>query len=312
MKMLTRTLRYVSGFALTALAANTAVALEGGTSSYLKGSRDFLGGIVPVEPGVYMRNDIAYYDGSVDRTLLSGKVQGKIEARLLVNLIRPTFVTPWELFGGTYAFGFTLPLVNAKLTGTLVRPKGTNEREEHQDGLGDAILTPVLLGWHNGNWHFNSNLSIWVPTGSYKDGRVLNTGKNYWSLSPQVGITYLNPTTGWDFSATGVYLLNFENSATNYHSGDVLHFDFAAGRSLNRSFKIGVVGYALQQITGDSGEGATLGDLKARVYGFGPAATLTFPVGNTPVSVTGKYYKEFGAANTTEGDEAVVSISFKF
>nr|WP_155292741.1 transporter [Pseudomonas fluorescens] len=207
-----------------------AIALEGGNSAYLKGSRDFLTGVVPKEPGVYFRDDVVFYNGSIKQTVLSGKVQARLDADLLVNLIRPTIVTPWEVFGGTYAFGFTWPQIDASINGQLTRSNGKIEGEENLTDFGDVIATPILVGWHQGNLHINTSLSVWVPTGSYEHGRVLNTGKNYWSVSPQIGVTYLEPQTGWDFSATGIYLVNFENSATDYKSGDVLHLDLAVGK----------------------------------------------------------------------------------
>jgi len=39
---------------------------------------------------------------------------------------------------------------------------------------------------------------------------------------------------------------------------------------------VGLVGYFYQQITGDSGSGAMLGDFKSRVVGIGPQAGYFF------------------------------------
>ena len=41
-----------------------------------------------------------------------------------------------------------------------------------------------------------------------------------------------------------------------------------------------MAGYYLQQLTGD-GPGATLGDFKGRVLGFGPQVGFLFPVGRS-------------------------------
>ena len=179
-------------------------------------------------------------------------------------------------------------------------------------GLNDIVLTPVLFGWHSGNFHWNIGGSVWLPAGDYQTGRAVNTGKNYWSVSPNFGLTYLDPTSGWELSAGAIYVVNFENPATHYHSGNLAQFDYAIGKSLTPAFKLGLVGYLAQQMTSDSGSGATSGPRKLRVAGIGPAAVFTFVVNKTPVNLVAKYYREFDAQNTTQGDSGTVSFRVKF
>ena len=63
-----------------------------------------------------------------------------------------------------------------------------------------------------------------------------------------------------------------------------------------------MVGYAFQQLTGDSGAGAVLGDLKSRVFGVGPQIGYVFPLGDEHQGYLNlKGYKEFGAENRPEG-----------
>jgi hypothetical protein len=64
---------------------------------------------------------------------------------------------------------------------------------------------------------------------------------------------------------------------------------------------IGLVGYAYQQLTADSGAGATLGDFKSRVFAIGPQIGYLFPVGNMQGYLNLKGYKEFDAENRPEG-----------
>jgi hypothetical protein len=59
-----------------------------------------------------------------------------------------------------------------------------------------------------------------------------------------------------------------------------------------------LVGYAYQQLTADSGAGATLGDFKSRVFAIGPQIGYLFPVGDMQGYLNLKGYKEFGAQNT--------------
>lgn len=298
--------------ALTVSGVDRAVALEGGSSPYLKGYRDFLTGIVPPMPGVYFRDDVYFYSGDISRTVLSGTAQATVDAEIVANIIRPTIVTPWQILGANYAIGLSWSQPSVSLSGTLTNPNGTLSRSASRFNIGDLVVTPAILGWHFGNWHVNASVATWIPVGAYDNDRIVNTGKNYWSVSPQLGLTYFDPQTGWDFSVAAAYVVNFENKATRYDSGDVFHIDVAVGKQVTPWLKLGVVGYAMEQVTADTGSGAILGSFEARVFGVGPAASVNMKVGDTTFNLLAKYYHEFGARNTFEGHAGTVSVSFKF
>ena len=68
------------------------------------------------------------------------------------------------------------------------------------------------------------------------------------------------------------------------------------------AFFVGAAGYYFQQLTGDSGDGATLGDFKGRVAGIGPQMGYIFPVSDTlQGAFSAKAYWEFAAQNRPEG-----------
>lgn len=52
-------------------------------------------------------------------------------------------------------------------------------------------------------------------------------------------------------------------------------------------------GYHYQQLSGDSGSGATLGDFKGRVTAIGPGLSGSFQAGPVPVTVSLRYFREF-------------------
>ncbi|GJD62142.1 SphA family protein [Methylobacterium frigidaeris] len=287
-------------------------AFEGGTSAYLKGYRDFMAGYLPQDSGLYVREDIYFYGGRTDRTLLSGRLQLQLDTQVTANILRPTFVTPWTLFGANVGVALSWAQPNIALKGQLQTPLGLVGDSGERFGVGDVALTPLVLGWHAGNWHTNAALVVYLPIGDYNVARTINAGNNYWGVSPQVGVTYFDPRTGWDLSVATVYVTSWENPATRYESGDALHVDFAVGKQVSPNLKLGIVGYGLWQVSDDSGSGARLGPNRARVYGLGPALTYSFKVGDTPVSILGKYYREFGERNTFVGDAGTISVSVRF
>jgi hypothetical protein len=79
-------------------------------------------------------------------------------------------------------------------------------------------------------------------------------------------------------------------------------------QSFPSKLSIGAVGYYYQQITGDSGGGATLGDFKGRIFGVGPSVSYVAQVGPLPVSLHARWHFEFGAQNRLEGNAAYVGL----
>jgi hypothetical protein len=71
----------------------------------------------------------------------------------------------------------------------------------------------------------------------------------------------------------------------------------------------GVAGYHYQQVTGDSGAGATFGDFKGRVNAIGPVLAYSFTLGKIPVSTQWTYFHEFDVENRIEGDVGLLTIS---
>lgn len=283
------------------------LAAEGGSGAYWPGFRAFLTGVVQSKPGFYLRNDIVVYSATAPRVVLNGLPVENVSLDAVVDLVSPSYVFPKKLFGANHAFLVTQPFIWAKLSGriigTAIEPSGRGS------GPGDTVVSPFLLGWNKDKLHYNANLAIFIPNGSYDITQVVNTSRNYWTFDPEFGITYLNPRTGWDLSGALGYSLNTENNATHYKSGDVLHFDFATGKMLKNGVKPGVVGYAWMQVTPDSGSGAIFGSFESRVLGLGPGVVWRIPKGP---EMWFRYYHEFGAVNHIEGDQFVLTARMAF
>lgn len=292
-----------------ALGAAPARAVEGGQSPYLKGYRDFMSGVLP-SPGVQLRQDVNVYRGQENSQIPQGQLA--TDVRNITSILALTFVTPVQVWGGNYAFAVRAAVSGVSADRSVTNRLGRTSASGDVTGFNDIVLTPFVLGWHNGNWHWNVSASVWMPAGTYDAARLANTGKNYWSWAPQAAITYLDREKGWEFSAATSYLVNYENTATRYQSGNVAHVDVAAMKAIAPRLWIGAVGYAVAQVTGDSGAGNILGERKAQVFGVGPAIRYIINAGKTPVALTAKYYREFSAQNTSEGDAGAISLRVHF
>lgn len=304
-------------------AGGTATAAEFGASPWLKGYTDIFGGVVPTAPGLYFRADAYHYSGDVATTIFNGRIQAGVDQEYTATVPSFTYVTPWKLFGGTYAVAVAPTIVamdvDARLsvpafTGALGIRRGpfTFARGDTNLSAGDTVFSPLVLGWNEGNFHWNFALFALAPTGDYSTSQLANTSLNHWSIMPRFALTYFDPQTGWQATGAAIYTWNFENEDTNYETGDILNLEGTVTKNFG-PLGIGVAGYAMIQTTGDSGAGARLGSFKSEVYGIGPIASFTTSADPTKaLTVILKWYHEFEAQNAFEGDTVDIAVSFKF
>jgi len=272
----------------TSVGAGAAQAAEYGTGPWIKGYSDVFAGILPPQPGLYVRNDAYHYEGDVGATIFDGNVQLGVEQRYLADILAMTYVTPWKILGGTYAValapsilqmnvdvGATLPGVT--FTGprdlrTFHIPSFTVTAADHELSQGDTAFAPLVLGWNEGNFHWNFAMFGFAPTGEYSKNNIANTSLNHWAVMPRLAATYFNPKTGWQVNGAAVYSVSWENPATDYETGDILNLESAITKNFG-ALGVGAVAYAMIQTTPDSGAGARLGAFESKVYGAGPTVT---------------------------------------
>jgi len=174
--------------------------------------------------------------------------------------------------------------------------------------FGDPIAMSVL-GWQQGNWYWNIQTLLNVPIGEWQTDSISNIGFHRWALDITPAATWLDPKTGLEVSAAAGFTFNGENPDTNYKTGTEFHVEWAVMEHVSKTLAFGLAGYHYQQITGDSGSGARLGDFKGRVSGLGPDFAYTFVCGKTPVSTELKYFHEFDVENRTTGNSGMLTVS---
>jgi hypothetical protein len=295
-------------FWLLSALASTAVAGEGGSGEYIGGFTDFASGYVPPK-GVYFSLDSYYYHAEASKVAAGGRLAADVDADVWIALPQVTWITPLTIANASYGMAIAQPFGDISMD-VGIAPLGLDV-SSNTFGLGDTILVPLILGWHTEAIHVSGSVSVFVPTGSYDDDRALNLSKNYWAIDSAVAVSYLTKT-GLDLSTSVGYTINFENNDTDYDSGDVLHIDFAAGQTFAKVWKAGLAGYAIVQITSDTGDGATQGDFKSDVYGLGPILQYGAKFGEKDVVFQAKWYHEFDARNHLEGDAFYLSCAFAF
>ena len=315
-------LLHLVAFNLVAASASGAHAAEYGTGPWLKGYSDIYAGVVPSQPGFYFRSDAYHYKGDVDTTIFNGRVQLGVEQEFLMTIFALNYVSPWKILGGTYAAAVGPSVVAMDVDVALSRPRlGTRRRTigrttvntgDTNVAQGDTVLAPLILGWESGNFYWNFALFSLAPTGDYSTQQLANTSLNHWAAMPRLAATYSDPESGWEISGAAIYSVSWENPATDYETGNILNLEGAITKNFG-PFGVGVVGYGMIQVTGDSGAGARLGAHESRVYSVGPILTFTTSADPTKaLTILAKWYHEFDAENTLEGDVVDFAVSFRF
>jgi hypothetical protein len=224
-----------------------------------------------------------------------------------MNFTTVLFKPEARLFGAQYATGIFVPLVDLDFGASLSGGGPTVRVSDTASGVGDVALIPIALYWSGEKIHTSFAHFIVTPTGDYDTSNAINDGLNYWSFDTNFALTYLNPETGRDVSFDIGHIYNTKNDDTDYQTGQELHLDVAFNQFFSETFAVGLHGFYLKQITGDSGSGALLGDFEAEAAGVGPALLWSTKIGNQSVSFIAKWLHEFHAENRLEGDHFFLS-----
>lgn len=292
-------------------------ATEGGASLYLPGLRGPGAGMLP-PPGFYFENDFYSYSGRLSartQTQLGGAVLANVKVEARANFMTPTWVTPLEIFGGNLAFAVSVPFGTPRISAGAViaaprlgRAIGVSAHDATFN-LGDPIVSS-FIGWHAGNFHWQVGGSLSIPAGAYQDGELSNMAFNRWIGDIFAAATWLDPKIGLDISATVGFEINGRNKDTDYRSGNAFHADLAITQYLSKEFSIGLIASHYQQVSGDSGGGATLGPYKGRTTAVGGSIGYNFAVAGTPVAARLKVLREVSVENRPQGTIALISVAF--
>ncbi len=294
---------------------------EGGVSFWLPGQFGSLAA-VPQTPGWSL--GAVYYHTSVRgsgavaaaREIEIGRFPATVNVSLNANLnaqadllfLAPTYTFASPVLGGQLAIGVTgiFGRSAASIDGTLTANIG-GLAATRMGSISDSItsvgdLYPMMtLKWNRGANNYMTYVTGDIPVGAYDSNRLANIGIGHGAIDGGGGYTYFNPATGHEFSGVAGFTYNFKNPDTQVQSGVDFHFDWGASQFLSKQVFVGLVGYAYQQITDDTGGHPILGGFRSRVLGVGPQIGYIFPIGKMQGYLNLKGYGEFDAANRPSG-----------
>jgi hypothetical protein len=226
------------------------------------------------------------------------------------------YFSNYKILGGYFGVETLVPLVDAELD-TSFQPHA------HEYGVGDTIISPFMLQWNDltlfGRHFFQRfDLDLVVPTGKYNSDRALNIGNNLVSVNHYYAFTIF-PASKLEFSARLHYLWNSQNDdpyeglhAGSIQPGQAFHANFAASYQVLKCLRLGISGYALQQLTDDKIDGNTIANSEERVFAIGPGLSFNQDNSQDKLWVTLNSYIETAVQNRPQGIEIVLRISLAF
>lgn len=300
------------------LAGGEALASEGGASLYLLGSGGPGAAILPPIEGVFLTNSLYHYDGSASRDRqfqVGGNVVAGLKANITADFATAVWVPSTDVMGGaTLAWGLIVPVgvPDVKVDAILQRPNGATfniSRSEDRWTVGDPVLMGAL-SWKRGDVWLQTAALLNVPIGDYRAGHLSNLSFNRLVLDTSVALTWKDEKSGWDISGKTGVSFNGSNPSTNYDTGNEWHVEASIEKTLSPAWSVGVQAYYFNQITGDSGSGARLGDFEGEVTGVGATAAYNFKIaGKIPATFRLHAFTEMDAKNRLEGDSVFLDFS---
>lgn len=306
--------------AILLLPMSTLHAEEGGSGHYLPGSMSSFMDAPPPQGAFIARYNMVYYNGelSVNEPLpIAGLQTVGAEATSWAHGVTLGWGPPLDLGERlTYSITATIPLVWMEVAANVTAGGLTGQRTSRVNGLGDLVLMPVMLNYRiSSNWSANFRLAGYAPTGDYEVGRLANTGKNFWTIEPTLGLMYFGKQNGIEASVYFGADYNFENPDTDYQSGTQVHVDGTLAQHFplfDGLAGVGINAYWYEQVSGDSGSGASFGDFKGRTVGLGPVLSQVFQISSVDLLAEVKWLHEFETKNRLEGDIVWFKLIAKF
>lgn len=171
-----------------------------------------------------------------------------------------------KIFGGDYN-----PAIVFIFRHQLIRPVPGSERDMQ---LGDTVLQPISLVWHNGEYHGTLSNSVWLPTGRFTAGASNNTGKGLHSHMFTASGTWIEDASlPWAVTASARFETFGKQETTGIRPGNVVTLELAGGKEAVKGLDLALRGIASFQVTQQQGSPAGTDASRYRFFSIGPGIT---------------------------------------
>jgi hypothetical protein len=256
------------------------------------------------EPGLYILDRLIVYDADQirDRNGRDLPIRG-LDLRVVGNVFGFSFTTKIPN-GPYYTAAIGAPLADVSV----------NADEPHlaldAGGFGDVFLQPLKLGFRFQRADVVAAYAFYAPTGAF-EARTLSVGRGFWTHEASAGgAIYF----GQERKGRASFLASLDFNGRKRHidikRGDTFQVQGGAGVRLNDALEAGLAGFALWQISDNSGSDLPLAirGARTRVFGVGPEVSATVPALRTRFDLRAEW--ELGVRSRQEGWILVASAAF--
>ncbi|OWF65561.1 hypothetical protein B6A14_07155 [Polynucleobacter hirudinilacicola] len=292
--------------------SQSVLADEGGVPFWMSGQYASMAA-VPSQPGWSLVLMPYIYSGSADKSknFQHGQsINAGLSARESIFLFQLGYSAEEKILGGQPYVGIGWGPGSNTTTAFASVSSVNTEFNKANSVTGSTDIYPLAsLAWNKGNNNFMTYVTGDIPVGTYSSTSLSSIGIGHAAMDAGGGYTYLNNTTGLEFSSVVGATYNWMNNQTNYKNGIDSHLDWSLSQFVSQSWQVGIAGYVYYQLTADSGSGARLGAFKSQVAAIGPQIGYLFNIGKKQAYINLRAYKEFWAQNRVEGYAMISTIS---
>ena len=292
--------------------SQSVLADEGGVPFWMSGQYASMAA-VPMATGWSLVAMPYVYSGNADKSKSfqhGTSINAGLSARESLVLMQLGYVAEEKILGGQPYLGVGWgPGTNTTTASvSVVNPSTQLNRSNTSNGSTD-IYPLASLTWNQGNNNFKTYVTGDIPVGTYSPTSLAAIGIGHAAMDAGGGYTYLNNTTGLEFSGVLGATYNWMNTQTNYKNGIDSHLDWSVSQFVSQNWQVGIAGYGYYQLTADSGSGDRVGAFKSRIAAVGPQIGYLFNLGKNQAYINLRTYKEFWAQNRVQGYATIATIS---
>jgi len=214
--------------------------------------------------------------------------------------------TQKKILGSEYGLAFMVPVLNTRFNSNLFNVSDVSA------GLSDVLFMPFALGWTKGQTNYSVNYSFYAPTGEFDPNATLNPGLGFWEHQIQAGLTYnIDKKKLWNTSLLTTWEINHSKLGLDVKPGPIFTGEYSLGRRFFRyQMNAGIVGFASQKLSPDSGSGISPLIKGYLDRGFGAGGEWKYTDIKHKLAFDVRFQQQFGVQLRTSGKILVFSITY--
>lgn len=178
-------------------------------------------------------------------------------------------------------------------------------------GFGDIFVQPLRVGWRTPHVDAGASYAFYAPTGRFEPRGGGGVGRGFWAHQFSLGVAVRGDLRRrMRASVLLSYDLNRPKRGIDIKRGNTFQIQGGAGVRVLDWLDAGLAGFALWQVTDDSGADVppVLRGARDRVFGLGPEVDILIPALRSRIDLRAEW--DFGVRSRPQGRILVASLTY--